>query len=473
MNRSQELRMAYPRATAEKWHDPGAADRGARLRRSHEQPLLLVVEAVVHPRDVFAVAVVEQRRAHLIGAEDLLGRLAPARMRHLRVDVRPEAVLVCRERLPEALRALVREGEPDEGLRRFEAVLPRHGEAKRGAELVRERLAVDAGDEEGQRVCGLLHRQALDIGPRIPDLPLARRDRLVEEGLRAQVARRGERLREIEKGRHREAGPGHRHRPGLDAAMAVEPLLERHLADEVVDRDLERLLDHAVDLHGPGPGLEGSRRGGDALRRAELIEVVVVAGELLRRDRPVERVGLVRFRRIEVEGRIGALGERRALAEGEPAGDGAAAGEKRAAVDEHRFGRRLRFRDLPPWPLLDPHESILRDAPEGVATRRQAQVTPWRAPRSASLVRCRTARRTPFRHHPTVAAPVFVLSLAKAAPARSRRPPLRRAPTNGPARPGGAVSFRLSPCAAVAPRRAAPAAGPCRHWSWVGSPGTR
>ena len=164
--------------------------------------------------------------------------------------------------------------------------------------------------------------------------------------------------------------------------------------------DLERLLDHAVDLHGPGPGLERPGRGGDALRRAELIEVVVVAGELLRRDRPVERVGLVPFRRIEVEGRIGALGERRAPPEGEPAGDGAAAGEKRAAVDEHRFGRRLRFRDLPPAPPLDPHDRILRDAPEGVATRRHAQVTPWRALRSASLVRRRTARRTPSRHDP-------------------------------------------------------------------------
>ena len=255
--------------------------------------------------------------------------------------------------------------------------------------------------------------------------------------------------------------------------MAVEPLLERHLADEVVDRDLERLLDHAVDLHGPGPGLERPRRRGDALRRAELIEVVVVAGELLRRDRPVERVGLVPLRRIEVEGRIGALGERRAPPEGEPAGDGAAAGEKRAAVDEHRFGRRLRFRDLPPAPPLDPHDRILRDAPEGVATRRHAQVTPWRAPRSASLVRRRTARRTPSRHDPTVAAPAFVPSLAKPAPARSRRPPLRPRPTNGPARPGGAVSFRLSPCAGPAPRRAARAAGPCRHWSWAGSPGTR
>src|SRR5215211_811872 len=347
-------------------------------RRSHEQALLLVVEAVVHPGDVFAVAVVEERRARLVGAEDLLGRLAPARMRHLRVDVRPEAVLVCRKRLPEALRPLVREGEPDERLRRFEAVLPRHGEAQRGAELVRERLAVDAADEEAQLVCGLLHRQTLDIGPRIPDLPLAWRHRLVEEGLHAQVARRGERLRDIEEGRHLEAGPGHRHRPGLDAAMAVEPLLDRHLADEVVDADVERLLDHAVDLHGPGPGLQRPGRGGDALRGAELVEVVVVAGELLRRDRPIERVGLVPFRRIEVERRIGALGERRAPPKREPAGVGSAAREKRPAVDEHRFGRRLRFRDLPPAPLLDPHHSILRDAPEGVATRRHAQVTPWR-----------------------------------------------------------------------------------------------
>src|SRR6478672_1603469 len=118
-------------------------------------------------------------------------------------------------------------------------------EAQRRAHLFECGLAVRAGDEEGELVVRLLDCQAFGVRPRIPDLAEARRD-VVLEGLHLDVLCRAEWLREFDELREREAAPGDRHRPGLDAAMTIEPLLERHLADEIVDRDLERLLHHAV-----------------------------------------------------------------------------------------------------------------------------------------------------------------------------------------------------------------------------------
>src|SRR5205085_4311966 len=88
---------------------PSLPRSGARERSSHPQALLL--EPVIKVRDVLAVAIVQQRRPALLGADILLGRLAPARMRHLRIDVRPEAILGGLQRFPETLRALITESE--------------------------------------------------------------------------------------------------------------------------------------------------------------------------------------------------------------------------------------------------------------------------------------------------------------------------------------------------------------------------
>src|SRR5436305_13156145 len=75
---------------------------------SHPQPLF-VVETLVEARDIFAVAVEQQRRPPLAGADQLFARLAPARMRHLRIDVGPETVLRRLQVFPIALRPLVGE----------------------------------------------------------------------------------------------------------------------------------------------------------------------------------------------------------------------------------------------------------------------------------------------------------------------------------------------------------------------------
>src|SRR6185436_2272464 len=93
---------------------------------SVSHPQLFLLQSTVETRNIFAIAVEQQRRPALLGGDVFLGRLAPARMRHLRIDVGPEAVLGRLQRFPETLRPLVAEAEMVDRLDRLETVLPRH-----------------------------------------------------------------------------------------------------------------------------------------------------------------------------------------------------------------------------------------------------------------------------------------------------------------------------------------------------------
>src|SRR5208282_5921366 len=125
--------------------EAAGAPRNYAAVTSREQALVL--EIVVEMGDEFAVAVPDLRR-HAAVAEHALGRLAPARMRHGGIDVGPEAVLARFQILPERFRALVGEAELDDRLDRLEAVFPRQRQAQRRAVLLRDRMAVLAGDQE-------------------------------------------------------------------------------------------------------------------------------------------------------------------------------------------------------------------------------------------------------------------------------------------------------------------------------------
>jgi hypothetical protein len=80
--------------------------------------------------------------------------------------------------------------------------------------------------------------------------------------------------------------PGDHHRPALDAAQAVDALFQRRQLGQLVDVQRQRLLDFAVDLHGPGTGAQGAGvLGRIGLVGAELVEVVVVGRVLERGQR--------------------------------------------------------------------------------------------------------------------------------------------------------------------------------------------
>src|SRR5262245_7321279 len=68
-----------------------------------------------------------------------------------------------------------------------------------------------------------------------------------------------------------------------------------------------RKTSSSVDGDLPGTDDEVLRVGGDVLAGPELVEIVVVAVDLLGRDRPVELVGFILLRRVEVGGRVGPL----------------------------------------------------------------------------------------------------------------------------------------------------------------------
>src|SRR6185503_4296692 len=76
----------------------------------------------------------------------------------------------------------------------------------------------------------------------------------------------------------RKAGPWDDHRPTLDAAVAVDPLLLRELLQQILDRVGLRLVDHPADFYRPRRGLEALRQVGHALFFGGELVIVVVPG---------------------------------------------------------------------------------------------------------------------------------------------------------------------------------------------------
>src|SRR5262249_57215394 len=104
---------------------------------AHSGVEALVLQILIKISDELAIAVEQLRRHPLLCPEYALGGLAPARMRHLRIDIGPEAVLRRLERFPEAHRPLVGEGELYDRFDRLETILPRRHKPQRCAILRR------------------------------------------------------------------------------------------------------------------------------------------------------------------------------------------------------------------------------------------------------------------------------------------------------------------------------------------------
>ena len=122
----------------------------------------------------------------------------------------------------------------------------------------------------------LVHAQTLTVRPVQHRTPLAGHLLLIHQGLEGHIIGLRGGLESGEQVTQREPDPGHDHRPGLDAAQAVDPLLLRESLQDVLDADLSRCLAFAVDNDIPGPGLQCV---GIACRiflaGTELVEIVV------------------------------------------------------------------------------------------------------------------------------------------------------------------------------------------------------
>src|SRR5262249_59502457 len=98
-------------------------------------------------------------------ADPPLGGVAPPRVIDRRIHVRVKAVLVWRLTLPRVDRLFCDELDLHDRLYVFEAVFPWHGQPDRRAVLGRQYLAVEADNEQRQRMHGFVHAQTLDVGP--------------------------------------------------------------------------------------------------------------------------------------------------------------------------------------------------------------------------------------------------------------------------------------------------------------------
>jgi len=183
----------------------------------------------------------------------------------------------------------------------------------------------------------LIDPQSLDVRPVEHGGALPRHLLRRVESRELDVLRAGGWLEAREELAEGEADPRHHQRPRLDAAEAIDALLERLSLEEVLEVEPAAHLGLARDRHAPGSGAHHARIfAGRFLVGAELVEVVV-GGDL------VVSVGLLAHRIA----RVPLVGERRA---GGLAARGANAaargarqrrGEQRAAAEID-----LRRRDL-------------------------------------------------------------------------------------------------------------------------------
>ncbi len=194
------------------------------------------------------------------------------------VDVGVEAVLVGADVVPGGVGLLVSEVDADDGFAALEAVLPRDDDADGGAVLVGKGVAVGAEGEQGEGVHSLVHAKTFGVGPVVAAGSVGHLV-LVEERGELDVLGRGQRLAKVDELGERVAVPGDDHGPSLDAAEVVDAGLDGAVGEEIIDADGLGLLDHAGDLDGPGPGVEGFGVDlGLALVGTEFVEVVVAGG---------------------------------------------------------------------------------------------------------------------------------------------------------------------------------------------------
>ena len=274
------------------------------------------------------------------------GLLAPARMVDGRIDVGEEPVFLRLQRVPGGFRHLLDELDAHDRLDALEPVLPRHDQPQRRAVLLRQRLAVEPGGEEGEGMHRFVDAQAFAIRPFEDARTDAGHLRRIAEGDEGDVLRLRRRLETLEHRCQRHAEPRDHHRPAFDAAQAIHALLGRQALEQIAEFEVAGLRAFAADEHAPRFGaqrLARLRRIG--LAAAELVEVVVGGHVLVTREFLVGAKARLRLlgrdrhlRRRRRRRGFGATGQRQGGARGE-------GGKQATAIAVDRFVGDLRCGD--------------------------------------------------------------------------------------------------------------------------------
>ena len=172
--------------------------------------------------------------------------------------------------------------DTDNALNALVTVFPGHHQPHRGSVLFGQGFSVESGGHHRERVQGLVHPQALGVGPGVVGESChpghffgpqhcGEGDKL---GLRFGLGL-GDKLGEGE------STPRHYHRPGLDAAEPIHTLFVRKSLEQVIQPQFQRVLAQAIDLECPRVGAEAARQiPYSRLGSAEFVEIIVVGGHL-------------------------------------------------------------------------------------------------------------------------------------------------------------------------------------------------
>ena len=222
--------------------------------------------------------------------------------------------------------------------------------------LLRHRVTVNARSHNRQFVHGFLHGETFHVGPRVPDLELPQCHLAVQESGEFDVFRLARRFHFLDQLRYPETRPRNGHRPRFHAPETIEPLLERHALDQLVDVVGFGIFYVTFHLHLPGACFHTFRQPGDGLVSTEFVEIIVLGRHFFfcegsiqsKRRIPTGRVQthrliigmrspLLRLGQGERPVALGPVRRRHHLAQHQTG----AARQKLAAVHEHGFRRRL------------------------------------------------------------------------------------------------------------------------------------
>lgn len=238
----------------------------------------------IKPGNLVAVAIVGERWDTFPGVDHPFRSLGPAWVGDFGIDIGFERILVGGEGFPERGGLFGDKFNFCDALDALVAVFPWDDEPGGCAVLFGHGFAVDAGGDERERVHGFVESQAFVVGERIA---LAEEPGGAGHFVHAQDCFEADEagfrfwLDLLDQPRELESGPGDDHGPCLDTTEAVHPFLDAELVGEFVDVGLDGVLAEAVDLDGPGGGLEFVDEQVDALLGgAEFVEIVVRGGDL-------------------------------------------------------------------------------------------------------------------------------------------------------------------------------------------------
>ncbi len=272
----------------------------------------------------------------------------------VRIHVRITAVFGAANLIPQRRRLPSRKLDLDDRLDTLQPTFPRGHQPDRRSVLFGQGLAIETRNEDGQLVHGLVEPQGFEIGPGVMRLgPDPGHFSEPVSGHHAHVPRLGFRIDLFDQRRDGETGPGHGHRPRLNAAHPVETFLQRETPHEVVEVIVLGIVDQPFDF----PRVDGEAIDHilDALLiKCKFVEIIDARGGGLGRDRPIQLVLGIALGRIEAL--VGA-GSTQGIAQQRAQPRETRGLQQRAAIEVERFRGSFSLRNFPPSRNFDQHAS--------------------------------------------------------------------------------------------------------------------